>query len=128
MAIPDGHALLPAAPPFALNHRSPGVGGINRRVLKSLKARTHTAITHIPCAASHWPRCTPSAPSRSCSPPAYPGLAPHIREGTLKALAQVVQMPDVKERPTEDALNPATGTLAQLGRFLQKDATSVPSR
>lgn len=37
------------------------------------------------------------------------------------ALAQVVQMPDVKERLARDALVPATGTPAQLGQFLQRD-------
>ena len=37
------------------------------------------------------------------------------------ALAQVVQMPDVKERPAGDALEPAVGSPAQLGQFLQRD-------
>lgn len=37
------------------------------------------------------------------------------------ALAQVVQMPDVKERLAKDALEPATGTPAQLSQFLRKD-------
>jgi tripartite-type tricarboxylate transporter receptor subunit TctC len=37
------------------------------------------------------------------------------------ALAQVVQMPDVKERLVGDALEPAVGSPAQLGQFLQRD-------
>jgi tripartite-type tricarboxylate transporter receptor subunit TctC len=37
------------------------------------------------------------------------------------ALAQVVQMPDVKERLAKDALEPAVGSPAQLGQFLQRD-------
>ena len=37
------------------------------------------------------------------------------------ALAQVVQMPDVKERLAKDALEPATGTPAQLAQFLRAD-------
>ena len=37
------------------------------------------------------------------------------------ALAQVVQMPDVKDRLAKDALEPAAGSPAQLGQFLQRD-------
>jgi tripartite-type tricarboxylate transporter receptor subunit TctC len=37
------------------------------------------------------------------------------------ALAQVMQMPEVKERLVKDALAPAAGTPAQLGQFLQRD-------
>lgn len=37
------------------------------------------------------------------------------------ALAQLVEMPDVKERLARDALAPATGTPEELGHFLQKD-------
>lgn len=37
------------------------------------------------------------------------------------ALAQVVQMPDVKERLNKDALTAATGSPDELGRFLQRD-------
>lgn len=37
------------------------------------------------------------------------------------ALAQVVTLPDVKERLAKDALEPATGTPAQLAQFLQRD-------
>ncbi|OOG79563.1 twin-arginine translocation pathway signal protein [Hydrogenophaga sp. A37] len=37
------------------------------------------------------------------------------------ALAQIVAMPNVKERLAKDALEPATGTPAQLAQFLQKD-------
>jgi len=36
-------------------------------------------------------------------------------------LAQVVALPDVKERLAKDALEPATGTPAQLAQFLQRD-------
>jgi tripartite-type tricarboxylate transporter receptor subunit TctC len=37
------------------------------------------------------------------------------------ALAQVVQMTDVKERLLKDALEPAVGSPTQLGQFLQRD-------
>jgi tripartite-type tricarboxylate transporter receptor subunit TctC len=37
------------------------------------------------------------------------------------AMAQVAQMPDVKERLARDALEPAVGSPAQLGMFLQRD-------
>ncbi|MDP2022648.1 MAG: tripartite tricarboxylate transporter substrate-binding protein, partial [Hydrogenophaga sp.] len=37
------------------------------------------------------------------------------------ALARVVEMADVKERLGKDALEPATGTPAQLAQFLQND-------
>jgi tripartite-type tricarboxylate transporter receptor subunit TctC len=37
------------------------------------------------------------------------------------AMAQVAQMPDVKERLARDALEPAVGSPAQLGLFLQRD-------
>jgi tripartite-type tricarboxylate transporter receptor subunit TctC len=37
------------------------------------------------------------------------------------ALAQLVQLPDVKERLARDALVPAVGSPAQLGQFLQRD-------
>jgi tripartite-type tricarboxylate transporter receptor subunit TctC len=37
------------------------------------------------------------------------------------ALAQLVTLPDVKERLAKDALEPATGTPAQLAQFLQRD-------
>jgi tripartite-type tricarboxylate transporter receptor subunit TctC len=37
------------------------------------------------------------------------------------ALALVVTLPDVKERLAKDALEPATGSPAQLERFLQQD-------
>ncbi len=37
------------------------------------------------------------------------------------ALERIMQMPDVKDRLAKDALEPATGTPVQLGRFLQQD-------
>lgn len=37
------------------------------------------------------------------------------------ALTRVVEQPDVKERLTKDALEPATGSPAQLAQFLQRD-------
>ena len=40
------------------------------------------------------------------------------------ALAQAVQLPDVKERLARDALEPAVGSPAQLGQFLQRDLDS----
>ena len=40
------------------------------------------------------------------------------------ALALVVQMPDVKDRLAKDALEPAVGSPAQLGQFLQRDLDS----
>lgn len=158
--------------PGALNYGSAGVGGINHLVLESLKARTRTFITHIPYRGIAPATLDTISGQLQLLTGTIPALAPHIREGKLKALAvtspdrspalpqvpgmreagmpdfnvlnyfalvapkgtpdavvrqinaalaQVVQMPDVKERLAKDALEPATGTPAQLGQFLQKD-------
>jgi tripartite-type tricarboxylate transporter receptor subunit TctC len=158
--------------PGALNYGSAGVGGINHLVLESLKARTGTFITHIPYRGIAPATLDAIAGQVQLLTGTIPALAPHIRDGKLKALAvtsperspalpqvpgmkeagmadfnvlnyfalvapkgtpeavvqqinaalaQVVQMPEVKERLAKDALEPATGTPAQLAQFLRKD-------
>jgi len=158
--------------PGALNYGSAGVGGINHLVLESLKARTGTFITHIPYRGIAPATVDALSGQLQLLTGTIPALAPHIRDGKLKALAvtspdrspalpqvpgmreaglpdfnvlnyfalvapkgtpdavvqrinaalaQIAQMPDVKERLARDALEPATGTPAQLGQFLQKD-------
>jgi tripartite-type tricarboxylate transporter receptor subunit TctC len=158
--------------PGALNYGSAGVGGINHLVLESLKVRTRTFITHIPYRGIALATVDALSGQLQLLTGTIPALAPHIRDGKLKALAvtsperspalpqvpgmreaglpdfnvlnyfalvapkgtpdavvqqinaaltQIVQMPDVKERLARDALEPATGTPAQLGQFLQKD-------
>ena len=158
--------------PGVLNYGSAGVGGINHLVLESLKARTRTFITHIPYRGIAPATLDTISGQLQLLTGTIPALAPHIREGKLKALAvtspgrspalpqvpgmqeagmpdfnvlnyfalvaprgtpepvvrqvnaalaQIVQMPDVKERLSRDALEPATGTPAQLGQFLKND-------
>jgi tripartite-type tricarboxylate transporter receptor subunit TctC len=158
--------------PGALNYGSAGVGGINHLVLESLKARTQTFITHIPYRGIAPATLDAIGGQLQLLTGTIPALAPHIREGKLKALAvtspdrspalpqvpgmkeagmadfnvlnyfalvapkgtpdavirplnaalaQLVLMPDVKERLSRDALEPATGTPAQLAEFVQKD-------
>ena len=158
--------------PGALNYGSAGVGGINHLVLESLKARTQTFITHIPYRGIAPATLDTIGGQLQLLTGTIPALAPHIREGKLKALAvtspdrspalpqvpgmreagmadfnvlnyfalvapkgtpdavirplnaalaQLVLMPDVKERLSRDALEPATGTPAQLADFVQKD-------
>lgn len=51
-----------------------------------------------------------------------PQGTPDAVVGALNAaLARIVELPDVKERLSRDALEPATGSPAQLGQFLQRD-------
>ena len=158
--------------PGALNYGSAGVGGINHLVLESLKARTHTFITHIPYRGIAPATLDTIGGQLQLLTGTIPALAPHIRDGKLKALAvtspgrspalpqvpgmkeagmpdfsvfnyfalvapkgtpdavvqtinaalaQIVQLPDVQARLGRDALEPATGTPAQLGQFLQAD-------
>jgi tripartite-type tricarboxylate transporter receptor subunit TctC len=158
--------------PGALNYGSAGVGGINHLVLESLKARTGTFITHIPYRGIAPATLDTISGQLQLLTGTIPALAPHIRDGKLKALAvtspdrsaalpnvpgmkeagmadfnvlnyfalvapkgtpdavvqqinaalaRVVQMPDVKERLAKDALEPAVGSPAQLGQFLQRD-------
>lgn len=158
--------------PGALNYGSAGVGGINHLVLEGLKARTGTFITHIPYRGIAPATLDAIAGQVHLLTGTIPALAPHIRDGKLKALAvtsperspalpqvpgmkeagmadfnvlnyfalvaprgtpedvvqrinaalaQVVTLPDVKERLAKDALEPATGTPAQLAQFLQRD-------
>lgn len=158
--------------PGALNYGSAGVGGINHLLLESLKARTGTFITHIPYRGIAPATLDTISGQLQLLTGTIPALAPHIRDGKLKALAvtsperspalpnvpgmkeagmadfnvlnyfalmaprgtpeplvqqinaalaQVVQMPDVKERLAKDALEPAVGSPAELGRFLQRD-------
>jgi tripartite-type tricarboxylate transporter receptor subunit TctC len=163
---------LASKQPGALNYGSAGVGGINHLVLESLKARTGTFITHIPYRGIAPATLDTISGQLQFLTGTIPALAPHIREGKLKALAvtsperspalpnvpgmkeagmpdfnvlnyfalvaprgtpesvvqqinaalaQVVQMADVKERLSKDALLPAVGSPAQLGQFLQRD-------
>lgn len=158
--------------PGALNYGSAGVGGINHLVLESLKARTRTFITHIPYRGIAPATLDTISGQLQLLTGTIPALAPHIRDGKLKALAvtspgrspalpqvpgmkeagmsdfnvlnyfalvapkgtpdavvqqlnaalaQIVQLPDVKERLAKDALEPATGSPAQLGQFLKAD-------
>lgn len=158
--------------PGALNYGSAGVGGINHLVLESLEARAGIYITHIPYRGIAPATLDTISGQLQLLTGTIPALAPHIRDGKLKALAvtsperspalpnvpgmkeagmadfnvlnyfalvaprgtpeavvqqintalaQVVQMPDVKERLAKDALEPAVGSPAQLGQFLQRD-------
>lgn len=158
--------------PGALNYGSAGVGGINHLVLESLEARAGIFITHIPYRGIAPATLDTISGQLQLLTGTIPALAPHLRDGKLKALAvtspersaalpnvpgmkeagmadfnvlnyfalvaprgtpqpvvqqinaalaQVVQMPDVKERLAKDALEPAVGSPAQLGQFLQRD-------
>ena len=158
--------------PGVLNYGSAGVGGINHLVLESLEARAGVYITHIPYRGIAPATLDTISGQLQLLTGTIPALAPHIRDGRLKALAvtsperspalpnvpgmkeagmadfnvlnyfalvapkgtpdpvvqqinaalaQVVQMPDVKERLAKDALEPAVGSSAQLGQFLQRD-------
>lgn len=158
--------------PGVLNYGSAGVGGINHLVLESLEARAGIYITHIPYRGIAPATLDTISGQLQLLTGTIPALAPHIRDGKLKALAvtsperspalpnvpgmkeagmadfnvlnyfalvaprgtpdavvqqinaalaQVVQMPDVKERLAKDALEPAVGSPAQLGQFLQRD-------
>lgn len=158
--------------PGVLNYGSAGVGGINHLVLESLEARAGIFITHIPYRGIAPATLDTISGQLQLLTGTIPALAPHIRDGKLKALAvtsperspalpnvpgmkeagmadfnvlnyfalvaprgtpepvvqqinaalaQVVQMPDVKERLAKDALEPAVGSPAQLGQFLQRD-------
>lgn len=168
------HELIALAKkqPGALNYGSAGVGGINHLVLESLEARAGIYITHIPYRGIAPATLDTISGQLQLLTGTIPALAPHIRDGKLKALAvtsverspalpnvpgmkeagmadfnvlnyfalvapkgtpdpvvqqinaalaQVVQMQDVKERLAKDALEPAVGSPAQLGQFLQRD-------
>lgn len=73
--------------PGALNYGSAGVGGINHLVLESLKARTRTFITHIPYRGIAPATLDTISGQLQLLTGTIPALAPHIRDGKLKALA-----------------------------------------
>jgi tripartite-type tricarboxylate transporter receptor subunit TctC len=158
--------------PGRLNYGSAGVGGVNHLVLEGLKARTGVFITHIPYRGIAPATLDAVSGQVQLLTGTIPALAPHIRDGKLKALAvtspgrsaalplvpgmneagmpdfnvlnyfalmapkgtpaavvqqlnaalsRVVELPDVRERLAKDALEPATGSSAQLAQFLQQD-------
>ncbi len=73
--------------PGALNYGSAGVGGINHLVLELLKVRTGTFITHIPYRGIAPATVDAISGQIQMLTGTIPALAPHIREGRLKALA-----------------------------------------
>lgn len=73
--------------PGTLNYGSAGVGGINHLVLESLKARTGTFITHIPYRGIAPATVDTVSGEIQLLTGTIPALAPHIRDGRLKALA-----------------------------------------
>lgn len=73
--------------PGSLNYGSAGVGGINHLVLESLKARTGTFITHIPYRGIAPATVDAVSGEIQLLTGTIPALAPHIRDGRLKALA-----------------------------------------
>jgi tripartite-type tricarboxylate transporter receptor subunit TctC len=84
--LPDLIALARQRP-GALNYGSAGVGGVNHLVLESLKARTGTFIVHIPYRGIAPATLDAIAGQLQLVTGTIPALAPHIREGRLKALA-----------------------------------------
>lgn len=73
--------------PGRLNYGSAGVGGINHLVLELLKVRTGTFITHIPYRGIAPATVDAISGEIQIVTGTIPALAPHIREGRLKALA-----------------------------------------
>ena len=73
--------------PGALNYGSAGVGGINHLVLESLEARAGIYITHIPYRGIAPATLDTIAGQVQLLTGTIPALAPHIRDGKLKALA-----------------------------------------
>jgi tripartite-type tricarboxylate transporter receptor subunit TctC len=158
--------------PGKYSYASSGVGGIGHLQTELFKSLTGTFITHIPYRGIAPATLDTISGQLQLLTGTIPALAPHIRDGKLKALAvtspersaalpnvpgmkeagmadfnvlnyfalvapkgtpdavvqqinaalaRVVQMPDVKERLAKDALEPAVGSPAQLGQFLQRD-------
>jgi tripartite-type tricarboxylate transporter receptor subunit TctC len=158
--------------PGQYSYATAGSGSIGNVLMELYKITTGTFITHIPYRGIALATVDALSGQLQLLTGTIPALAPHIRDGKLKALAvtsperspalpqvpgmreaglpdfnvlnyfalvapkgtpdavvqqinaaltQIVQMPDVKERLARDALEPATGTPAQLGHFLQKD-------
>lgn len=73
--------------PGALNYGSAGIGGVNHLVLESLKARTGTFITHIPYRGIAPATIDAISGEIHLLTGTIPALAPHLRDGKLKALA-----------------------------------------
>lgn len=158
--------------PGVLNYGSAGIGGVNHLVLESLKARTGTFITHIPYRGIAPATVDAISGEIQLLTGTIPALAPHLRDGKLKALAvtsverspalpavagmresgmpdfnvlnffalmapkgtpgevvdrlnqslaAVVSLPEVLLRLKRDAVEPATGSPAQLEAFLRQD-------
>jgi tripartite-type tricarboxylate transporter receptor subunit TctC len=163
---------LARSQPGRLNYGSAGAGGINHLVLEQLKLKAGLFITHIPYRGIAPATLDLINGQIDIITGTIPALAPHVREGRIKALAvtsagrssalpeipgmdesglkgfdvlnyfglvaprgtppnlvqalnaaiaKAVSMPEVRERFARDAIEPATGTPAQLGSFLERD-------
>ena len=163
---------LAKSKPGRLNYGSAGLGGVNHLVLELFKLRTGTFITHIPYRGIAPATVDAISGEIQMLTGTIPALAPHLREGRLKAsavtgarrstalpqvptmaeagladfnvlnyfglvapkgtpaatvraintaLAKVLEMSDVRERLSRDAVEPTPGTPAQLGEFLKSD-------
>lgn len=93
--------------PGALNYGSAGVGGINHLVLESLEARAGIYITHIPYRGIAPATLDTISGQLQLLTGTIPALAPHIRDGKLKALAVTL--------PARSAALPQVPTFAEAG-------------
>lgn len=135
--------------PGRLNYGSAGVGGINHLVLELFKVRTGTFITHIPYRGIAPATVDAISGEIQIVTGTIPALAPHIREGRLRALAvtsarrspALPQVPSMAEAgladfnvlnyfalvaprgtpaPVVERLNAAMATLAQAPEVRQR--------